>query len=128
MSRKKILPKKLGPLKIPKNLRRLGDKALSDPQVVGIVSGALASVGGLVAARKAVADGPGEAALTQTGASRRVVGSVADVVGRALEDSLHARQRAKTSRGADTKKGAKKNKTRSANDDVAQEPDGEQLH
>lgn len=53
MARKKILPKRLGPVRIPKALRKVGDKALADPRTAGIVSEALASVAALVVARKA---------------------------------------------------------------------------
>lgn len=92
MARKKILPKRLGPLKIPKSLRRLGNKALADPQVVKILSGALASMGAAVAARKVVQDVPGGAALARFVASGTALGSVADVVKQALEEALQARR------------------------------------
>ena len=91
MARKKIVPKKLGSVKIPKNLRRIGDKALADPQVAGIVSGALASVGAIVAAHKVAGVVPGGSTLTHAMGSSTTVGSVTDVVKQAFEDVLDAR-------------------------------------
>jgi hypothetical protein len=91
LARKKILPKKLGPLKIPKTLRRAGNKALADPQTVKILSAALVSMGAAVAARKIVEKVPGGAALARSVARSATLGSVADVVRQALEDALQAR-------------------------------------
>lgn len=91
MARKKVLPKKIGPVKIPKSLRRMGDKALADPHVAGVVSGALVSIGALVAARKVVEEVPGGAALTRSVAHSKMLNGVADVVKKALEEATGAR-------------------------------------
>lgn len=91
MARKTILPKKLGPLKIPKTLRRLSDKALSDPQVVTILSGALASMAAAVAARKVAQEDSGDAALARSAASSKALGSVTEVVRQALKDAVQVR-------------------------------------
>ena len=93
MARKTILPKKLGPLKIPKSLRRMGNKALADPEVVTIIANALASVGAAVAARGAVQDVPGEAVQTRPAATGQTLGKVADVLKQALEDATSAQRR-----------------------------------
>jgi hypothetical protein len=91
MARKKILPKKLGPVKIPKNVRKRADQALADPKVVAIVSGALASVGALIAAPKVAYEVPGGAALASSVAGNETVASVGDVVKQAFNDILHLR-------------------------------------
>lgn len=91
MARKKILPKKLGPLKIPKALRRVGNKALADPKVVKILSGALVSMAASVAAQKVVQKLPGGAALARSVANSKALGNVTDVVKQAFEDALQTR-------------------------------------
>ena len=91
MACKKIVPKKLGSVKIPKNLRRIGDKALADPKVVGVVSGALASVGAIVAAREGAKVVPGGRKLVHAMEHSSVVNGVADAVKQAFEQVLHLR-------------------------------------
>ncbi len=39
MAKNKVLPKKIGGVKIPKRLRKLGDEALSNPMMREISSG-----------------------------------------------------------------------------------------
>ncbi len=91
MARKKIMPKKLGPVRIPKNLRRMGNKALADPQVVEIVTSALVSIGAAVAAAKIAQKVPGGATLARSVSGGETLGSVAEVVKQAFADIVRAR-------------------------------------
>jgi uncharacterized transporter YbjL len=107
MAHKKTLPKKLGSVKIPKSLRKIGNKALANPEVAGIVSGALASVAALVAARGVAKSVSGEEAALASGGIG-IAPAVRGVVKQAFSDILVARSsaRAKAS-GADKSKSAK---------------------
>jgi hypothetical protein len=93
MARKKVLPKKLGPVKIPKNLRKIGDKALGDPQVARILSGAVASVAAVVAARKVAQSAPDDGTTARPGASRNTLHGVTEVFSKAFEEVVHIRTR-----------------------------------
>ncbi len=53
MAKNKVLPKKIGGVKIPKRLRKLGDEALSNPMMREIVAGALIAIGTALATRGA---------------------------------------------------------------------------
>ncbi len=53
MAKSKVLPKKIGGVKIPKRLRKLGDEALSNPMMREIVAGALIAIGTALATRGA---------------------------------------------------------------------------
>ena len=53
MARKKIIPKYIGTVKIPKNLRKLGDKVLADPRAREVAGSALLALGTALASRKA---------------------------------------------------------------------------
>ena len=72
MARKKIIPKRIGKVKIPKNLRKLGDQVLSDPRAREMAGSALLALGTALASRKApkgsffrnIFDHPTEAAKT----------------------------------------------------------------
>jgi len=93
MGRKKIVPKKIGSVKIPKNLRRIGDKALADPKVAGIVSGALTSAAALVGGREVVQDVAGGTSATKALARSEAVSGLPDLVRRAFEEIMEARHR-----------------------------------
>lgn len=72
MARKKIIPKRVGGVKIPKNLRRIGDKVLADPRAREVAGSALLALGSALASRGApkgsffrnIFDHPAEAART----------------------------------------------------------------
>jgi hypothetical protein len=72
MARKKIIPKRIGGVKVPKNFRKLGDRALADPRAREIVGSAMLALGSALASRKApkgsffrnIFDHPAEAAKT----------------------------------------------------------------
>jgi hypothetical protein len=53
MARKKIIPKRIGSVKVPKNLRKFGDKVLSDPRAREVAGKALLAVGAALATRGA---------------------------------------------------------------------------
>jgi hypothetical protein len=95
MARKKIIPKRIGGVKIPKNLRKLGDRALSDPRAREVAGSALLALGTALASRKApkgsffrnIFDHPAEAAKTAetTGAeAARKAGDAASGVSQAV--------------------------------------------
>ncbi len=72
MARKKIIPKRIGSVKIPKNLRKMGDKVLADPRAREVAGSALLALGTALASRGAtkgsffrnIFDHPAEAAKT----------------------------------------------------------------
>ena len=72
MARKKIIPKRIGKVKIPKNLRKIGDQVLSDPRAREVAGSALLALGTALASRKApkgsffrnIFDHPAQAAKT----------------------------------------------------------------
>ena len=72
MARKKIIPKRIGRVKIPKNLRKMGDKVLADPRAREMAGSALLALGSVLASRKApkgsffhnIFEHPAEAAKT----------------------------------------------------------------
>lgn len=130
MARKTILPKRLGPSKIPNSPRCMGNKALADPQVVTILSGALASVGAAVTARKVVQDDPGGAALARHATPRHEQqnpGSVTDVVKQLLEEALQARHPAQQVEEPQPSAKAKHEKASSALKG-SEEPSADQIH
>lgn len=51
MARKKIIPKKIGTVKIPKNLRKVGDRVLADPRTREMAGKTLLAVGAALVAR-----------------------------------------------------------------------------
>jgi hypothetical protein len=53
MPKSKIVPRKVGGVKIPKRLRKLGNEALSNPMMREIVAGALIAIGTALASRAA---------------------------------------------------------------------------
>lgn len=128
MARKKILPRKLGPLKIPKALRRMGDKALADPEVVAILSGALASVGVALAARKVARDAPDGTALARSAASSRALGSVTDLVRQALEDAVRTRHPAPPGEEAPAPRARRRKAKAAVNADTDEEAPADHLH
>lgn len=72
MARKKIIPKRIGSVKIPKNLRKMGDKVLADPRAREVAGSALLALGSALASRGApkgsffrnIFDHPAQAAKT----------------------------------------------------------------
>jgi hypothetical protein len=93
MACKELVPKKIGPVKIPKNLRRMGDKALADPKVAGIVADAVAAAGSLVAARQIAEEVPGGASVARSAGSTHLVHGIADLIKRTLEEVVQARDK-----------------------------------
>ena len=103
MARKKIVPKRIGSVKIPKNLRKFGDRVLSDPQARDMAGKALLAVGTALVARSArkgsilrdIFEHPAETAKTardtaSEGASRAgdAMGAVADTVTQVVGDVI----------------------------------------
>ena len=88
MARKKIVPKRIGGVKIPKNLRKLGDRALSDPRAREVAGSALLALGTALASRKApkgsffrnIFEHPAEAAKTAEGAGADATRKAGDAV------------------------------------------------
>lgn len=51
MARKKIIPKRIGTVKVPKNLRKFGDRVLTDPRAREIAGSALLALGTALVSR-----------------------------------------------------------------------------
>jgi hypothetical protein len=96
MARKKIIPKRIGAVKVPKKLRKLGDEVLADPRAREIAGSALLALGTALVARgtrkgsvlRDIFNRPGESARAArdpgSGAADRAgeaVSGVADAVG-----------------------------------------------
>ena len=47
----KYIPKRIGTVKVPKNLRKFGNRTLSDPRVRELAIAGLAAIGGILADR-----------------------------------------------------------------------------
>ena len=96
MARKKIIPKRIGNVKVPKNLRKLGDRILSDPRAREVAGSALLALGTALVARKGsvfrdIFDRPNEGARTAKAAggeaaqkAGEAVSGVADAVGQVV--------------------------------------------
>jgi len=88
MARKKIIPKRVGSVKIPKNLRKMGDKVLADPRAREVAGSALLALGAALASRGApkgsffrnIFDHPAEAAKTAEGAGADAARKAGDAV------------------------------------------------
>ena len=88
MARKKVIPKRIGKVKVPKNLRKLGDRVLSDPRAREVAGSALLALGTALASRKApkgsffrnIFDHPAEAAKTAEGAGADAAHKAGDTV------------------------------------------------
>ena len=86
MARKKIIPKRIGNVKIPKNLRKLGDRVLADPRAREVAGSALLALGSALASRKSpkgsffrnIFDHPAEAAKTAETASAETAQKAGD--------------------------------------------------
>jgi hypothetical protein len=90
MARKKIIPKRVGRFKVPKGLRRAGDRLLTDPRAREVASGALLAAATALASRKAglgAARGPDdEGAKAASGdAASRVAEAVAQILGEVVD-------------------------------------------
>jgi hypothetical protein len=117
MGQKKVVPKKLGTVRIPKRLRKIGNKALANPEVAGIVSGALASVAALVAARGVAKHVPGGDAAAHAIRQSTLAKGIGSVVKQAFSDILAARSSA-------GRKASGKDKSRSAESTAASVAEG----
>ena len=99
MARKKIIPKRIGNVKVPKNLRKLGDRVLSDPRAREVAGSALLALGTALVSRGArkgsvfrdISDHPTESARTAKAAggeaaqkAGEAVSGVADAVGQVV--------------------------------------------
>jgi hypothetical protein len=91
MARKKIIPKRVGSFKVPKGLRRAGDRLLTDPRAREVASGALMAAAAALASRKAglgggtrAADGDGAKGPGGDAASR-VAEAVAQILGEVVD-------------------------------------------
>lgn len=89
MARKKIIPKRIGSFKVPKGLRRAGDRLLTDPRTREVASGALLAAATALASRKA---GLGARATDEDGAkasggdpASRVAEAVAQILGEVVD-------------------------------------------
>jgi hypothetical protein len=88
MARKKVIPKRIGKVKVPKNLRKLGDRVLSDPRAREVAGSALLALGTALASRKApkgsffrnIFEHPAEAAKTAEGAGADATRKAGDAV------------------------------------------------
>lgn len=103
MARKKIIPKRIGSVKVPKNLRKFGDRVLSDPRAREVAGSALLALGTALvsrgtrkgsilrdifdrpnenarAARDAGADAAARAGQAASGVADAVSGVVGDVI------------------------------------------------
>jgi hypothetical protein len=128
MAHKKILPKKLGPVKIPKNLRKMGDKALADPRVASILSEAVASVAAVIAARKTAKSAPNGEEPSRSSTGRKTLHGVTEVVSKAFEEVVHIRTRSEEAAPKSKLKGAKgKSVTRASASTTESETDGDQM-
>ena len=86
MARKKIIPKRIGTVKIPKNLRKLGDQVLADPRAREVAGSALLALGTALASRKAprgsffrnIFEHPAEAAKTAEAAGAETAHKAGD--------------------------------------------------
>ena len=129
MAHKKILPKKLGPVKIPKNLRKMGDEALADPRVASILSGAVGSVAAVVAARKAAKSAPDGEEPSRSSTGHTTLHGVTEVVSKAFEEVVQIRTRSEEAAPKSKSKGAKgKSVTRASASTTESEIDGDQMH
>lgn len=99
MARKKIIPKRIGNVKVPKTLRKLGDRVLSDPRAREVAGSALLALGTALVSRGArkgsvfrdIFDHPTESARTAKAAggeaaqkAGETVSNVADAVGQVV--------------------------------------------
>ena len=139
MARKKIIPKRIGGVKIPKNLRKFGDKTLADPRAREIAGSALLALGTALASRKApkgsffrnIFDHPTEAARTaeSTGADAArkagdAVSGVSQAVNQVVTEVVETIRRdwARKTGGASAKD------TDDAQPEPAREGDEDRLH
>jgi hypothetical protein len=101
MARRKIIPKRIGAVKIPKRLRKLGDQVLADPRAREMAGSALLALGSALLARgtrkgsvlRDIFEHPGASARAardagSDAASRAggAVSGVADAVGQAVSE------------------------------------------
>ena len=108
MTRKKIIPKRVGGVKVPKNLRKLGDRVLADPRAREVAGSALLALGAALASRgtgkssflRDIFDRPGEKAhAAREGASEaasragQAASGVADAVSGAVSDVIDSIRR-----------------------------------
>lgn len=108
MARRKIIPKRVGGMKVPKSLRRLGDRALADPRAREVAGSALLALGAALASRGApkgsvlrdIFDHPGrsaraagEAGAEAAGKAGQAAGGVADAVSQAVGEVIEAVRR-----------------------------------
>ena len=128
MAHKKILPKKLGPVKIPKNLRKMGDKALADPRVASILSGAVGSVAAVVAARKAAKSAPDGEEPSRSSTGHTTLHGVTEVVSKAFEEVVQIRTRSEEAAPKSKKDAKGKSVTRASASATESEIDGDQMH
>jgi hypothetical protein len=105
MARRKIIPKRIGNVKIPKRLRKLGDQVLADPRAREMAGSALLALGTALIAKKApnlrdIFAHPGRSARTArdagaeaAGRAGEAVGGVADAVGAVVGDVIDTLRR-----------------------------------
>lgn len=124
MARKKIIPKRIGNLKIPKPLRKLGDQVLADPRAREVAASALLSLGAALAARgtrkgtilRDIFDHPGESAKaardtgadaaskageTMSGVAQAVNQAVGDVIDTVRRDFVRKMRGARSADGTE---------------------------
>ncbi|WP_210529047.1 hypothetical protein [Rubellimicrobium arenae] len=88
MARRKYIPKRIGNVKIPKKLRKFGDRVLADPRAREIAGGALLAVGSALLSRAApkgsvfrtIFDHPVETAKSAEQAGAKAASDAGDAV------------------------------------------------
>ena len=108
MTRKKIIPKRIGTVKIPKRLRKLGDRVLADPRAREVAGSALLALGSALVARggrpgsilRTIFDHPGDSARAArdagTGAASKAgeaMSGMADTVAQAVGEVIETIRR-----------------------------------
>lgn len=89
MARQKIIPKRIGNVKIPKNLRKFGDRVLADPRAREAAASALLAIGTALLSRgtrkgsvlRDILDHPAQSARAARDAGSETASKGADTVG-----------------------------------------------
>lgn len=108
MARRRIIPKRIGGVRIPKRLRKLGDRVLADPRAREVAGSALLALGTALVSRgtrkgsvlRDIFDHPGESARAARDAGAeaadkagQAASGVADAVSQAVGEVIDAVRR-----------------------------------
>ena len=136
MAREKIIPKQIGGVKVPKALRKLGDRVLADPRAREMAATALLALGAAIVQRgtgkaspaREAFEHPAEAAQAArdaaSGAARKgaeAAGAVADAVAQAVGEAFDAIRR-------DVARKIRPVRPRHAHDDPEEEAGEDRMH